>query len=43
MIFKTQLIYSEIENTLDMKHIDASTIGYTLEPGFYEISDINLI
>ena len=26
-----------------MKYIDASTAGYTLEPGIYEISDINFM
>ena len=26
-----------------MKYINASTIGYTLEPGIYEIGDSNLM
>ena len=26
-----------------MKHIDASTSGYTLPPGIYEVSVINLV
>ena len=42
MVFRTELIHSEIENTLDIKHTDTSTIGYTLPPGINETSDFNL-
>ena len=41
MVFRLELSYTEILNTLDMKYIDASTTGYTLPPGVYEFSDIN--
>ena len=40
MAFRLELTYSEIDNTLDRKYYDASTAGYTLEPGIYELSDI---
>ena len=43
MVFRTQLTYNENENILDTKFIDASTTGYTLEPGLYEISDITFM
>ena len=43
MVFRTELIYSEIEKLLDLKLIATSSIGYTLPPGRYEISDINLM
>ena len=37
------LTYGEIEFILDMKYFDASSTGYTLLPGLYEISDLNLM
>ena len=40
-VFRMELTYIEIEKILDMKYIDASTTGYTLPPGVYEINDIN--
>ena len=40
MVFGMELTYYEIEKLLDMKNIDASTIGYTLSPSIYEIIDI---
>ena len=43
MVSKRELTYSEIENIVDMKYIDASTTRYTLEPGIYEFSDNKLL
>ena len=43
MIFRLQLTYSEIEYILDVKYIDTKAVGYTLPPGIYEISEINLM
>ena len=43
MVFRLQLTYDEIIDILDVKYISGSTIGYTLPPGVYEISDINLM
>ena len=36
-----ELTYSEIENILDMKHIDASATGYTVPPGVYKVNTIH--
>ena len=33
------LTYHEIADIFDKKYIDASTIGYNLAPGHYEVSD----
>ena len=41
MVFRLELSHTEILNKLDMKYIDASTIGHTLPPCVYEISDID--
>ena len=38
MVFRMELTYSEIENILDIKHIDPSPTGYTLKPSIFEIS-----
>ena len=43
MVFRMDSTYSEIEKTLDMKHIDTSTIGHSLPTGINEISDIKLM
>ena len=43
MVFRMELTYNEIENILDMKYIDASTTGHTLEPGIFEVSDFNMM
>ena len=40
MVFRFELSSTEILKRLDMKYIDASTTGYTLPPGVYEVSDI---
>ena len=38
-----ELSHHEIEERLDLKYIVATSIGFTLHPGIYEISDFNLI
>ena len=38
-----ELTNDKIENILAMKYIDASTTGYTLPVGMYEISDVVLM
>ena len=43
MVYEMELPYNEIIDILDVKCIAGSTIGYTLPPGVYEISDINLM
>ena len=43
MVYWMQLTYNETVDMLDVKNIAGSTIGYTLPPGVYEITDINLM
>ena len=43
MVYRMQLTYNEIVDILDVKYIAGSTIGYTLPPGVYEITDNNLM
>ena len=43
MVFRMELTYDEIVDRLDIKYIAGSTKGYTLPPGIYEISDLNLV
>ena len=43
MVYRLQLTYDEIIDTLDVKYIAGSTIGYTLLPGVHKIKDINLM
>ena len=38
-----ELAYDEIVDLLDVKYIARSTVGYTLVPGIYEVTDINLM
>ena len=42
LVYRMELTYDEIVDILDMKYIAGSTIGYTLPPSIYEISDLNL-
>ena len=39
MVFRMELTYGEIEKILGAKYIAASSTGYTLSRGIYEISD----
>ena len=38
-----EITYYENVDILDVKFITTSTIGYTLQPGIYEISDVNFM
>ena len=40
MVFRLEIFFSEILYILDRKNIDTSTLGYALEQGYFEISDI---
>ena len=41
MLYRFQLTYDEIIDILDLKHIHAKRIGYSLNPGIYEVIDLN--
>ena len=41
MVFRTEKTYDEIIDILDIKYFGASTFGYFLKPGIYEIIDLN--
>ena len=43
MVYRLQLTYDEAIDILDVKCIALSTIGCTLPPSVYQISDINVI
>ena len=43
MVFTEDLTYQVIAELLDAEYIVARTEGYTLAPGIYEISDLNLM
>ena len=43
MVYRYQLTYDEIIDILKLKHIPATTIGYTLPPDMYEIIDIKFV
>ena len=43
MFYRLELTHDEIEDIFDVKDFSGSTIGYTLPPGLYEVSDINLM
>ena len=43
MVYRMELTYDEVLDIPDIKCIAGSAIGYTLPPGVYEISDLNLI
>ena len=36
-----QLTYDEIVDVLDLKYISTKRIGYSLNPGIYEVIDLN--
>ena len=36
-----QLTYDEITDVLDLKYISTKRIGYSLDPGIYEVVDLN--
>ena len=41
MVYRFQLTYDEIIVILDLKHIPTKRTGYSLNPGIYEVVDIN--
>ena len=41
MVFRLQLTYHEIMNILDLKYIPTKRTGYSLNPGIYEVIDLN--
>ena len=43
MVFRMQLTYHEIKVIVDINYINAKTVGYTLPPRTYEITDIKLL
>ena len=43
MVYRFQLTYDEIMDILDLKHIPTKRTGYSLNPGIYEVIDLNNI
>ena len=43
LVFRLQLTHHEIVDILDVKYIPRSTKGFTLVPGIYEVTDINMM
>ena len=41
MVFRLQLTYNEILDILDFKYIPTKRTGYSLNPGVYEVVDLN--
>ena len=41
MVYRLQLTYDEIIDILDSKYIPTKRTGYSLNPGFYEVVDLN--
>ena len=41
LVYRFQLTYDEIMNILDMKYIPTKRTGYSLNPGIYEVVDLN--
>ena len=41
LVYRFQLTYDEIVSNLDLKYIPTKRIGYCLNPGFYEVVDLN--
>ena len=40
-VYRFQLTYDEIVDILDLKYIPAKRTGYSLDPGIYEVDDLN--
>ena len=43
LVYRMQLIYDEIIDVLDLKYVSTKRIGYSLDPGMYEVTDLNKI
>ena len=41
MVYRFQLTYDEIMDILDLKYIPTKRTGYSLNPGIYEVVDLN--
>ena len=41
LVYRMQLTYDEIIDVLDLKYISTKRIGYSLNPGIYEIVDLS--
>ena len=41
LVYRMQLTYDEIIDVLDIKYIPTKRIGYSLNPGIYEVTDLN--
>ena len=41
LVYRMRLSYDEIMDILDLKHIPTKRTGYSLNPGFYEVVDLN--
>ena len=41
LVYRMQLTYDEILDVLDLKYISTKRIGYSLNPGIYEVIDLN--
>ena len=41
MVYRFRLTYDEIIDVLDLKYIPTKRTGYSLDPGIYEVSDLN--
>ena len=43
MVYRMELPYDENVDILDVSYTTGSTIGHTLPPGIYQITDLNLM
>ena len=41
LVYRMRLSYDEIIDILDLKHISTKRTGYSLNPGIYEVDDLN--
>ena len=41
LVYRMRLSYDEIMNILDLKYFPTKKTGYSLDPGFYEVIDLN--
>ena len=41
LVYRMRLSYDEIMNILDLKYIPTKRTGYSLNPGIYEVNDLN--
>ena len=40
LVYRMQLTYDEVIDVLDLKYISTKRIGYSLDPGIYEVADL---